>query len=319
MTNVLGVPSRFGCNLYIKDSDIQKAVFRHEASTNSSSLTDIWERIKDWFFGTNLVEAKRHLMQLYTPTASDADRVASYRALKDLVGDGFRDRFVEKVEPFGYSRTIDYGDYLPPYHHTVMICSREYLQKSSNQLVSKVLDASGSKNETNGELAAHEKQLANDLPRACYSVSGKPIADLDTPDNGLQPETVMMNRLNVFRSALEAEAPLPEQQRTAVEVLASQGVFADITCSTYAKNGGGLYTDDNPRGNSGQLNYDLSRSGSDIILRATRRADEWLPNPDDRPLSPMLLTPTMSVSMAIAPNGHVRVLSANFGTEPYGA
>src|SRR5690554_590329 len=121
MSKEIGLRTRFGGNLYIKDSDVRSAVFRDKDKSKTSSLNDIWDKIKDWFFGTNLVEAKELLAQLYAPEASDVDRVKSYMALRELVGEGFRDRFSVKPEPFGYSLMIDYGGYLLPYCHTLTV------------------------------------------------------------------------------------------------------------------------------------------------------------------------------------------------------
>ncbi len=304
--------------MYIKDSDVRSAIFRNEEKSKPSSLTDIWDRIKDWFFGTNLVEAKEHLAQLYAPEASDAERVRSYMALKELVGEGFRDRFAVKPEPFGYSLIIDYGDYLLPYCHSLTICSERYLQALSNKLVGDVLGAKDAKTEDAKGLLPHEAQLAKDLPRSAYSIDGKPIKGLMVSEDEISKD-YLANLLKVFRSALEAQSPLPEPQRIAVEVLASQGVFADITQSALTNNGGIYQVEEAGnvmQGNGGELKYDLSRSGNSIVLRATRRSD-WLSYEGAPPLSPMLLSPASSISMAIAPDGHVTVLSANFGSEPY--
>src|SRR5690606_29252163 len=166
MSKEIGLRTRFGGNLYIKDSDVRSAIFRNEEKSKPSSLTDIWDRIKDWFFGTNLVEAKEHLAQLYAPEASDAERVRSYMALKELVGEWFRDRFAVKPGPFGYSLIIDYGDYLLPYCYSLTICSERYLQALSNKLVGDVLGATHVKTAEAKGLSRREAQLAKDLARA---------------------------------------------------------------------------------------------------------------------------------------------------------
>lgn len=317
MTKEIGLRTRFGGNLYIKDTEIRSAVFRNEKKSGSSSLSSILDKTKDWFFGTNLVEAKEHLARLHKPGASDAERVKSFLALRNLVGEGFRDRFVVKPEPFGYSLIIDYGNYQLPYCHSLTICSERYLQETSNKLVGDALSEAASKKVNKNGLLKHEEQLANDLPRSDYFMDGKLIEGVKIPEGNTTNKHQEL--LDVFRSSLEADAPLPEKQRIAVEALASQGLFADIVSSALTHNGGIYSVEEGGnvmQGNGGELKYLLSRSGNSIVLRAIRRTD-WLSYDGAPELSPMLLTPAFSISLAIAPDGHATVLSANYGSEPY--
>lgn len=73
MTTPLGLSTRFGGTVHINDKDIAKASLRHEGKANTFDV--IWDKIKDWFFGTNIVEAKNHLATLYTPNASVRERL----------------------------------------------------------------------------------------------------------------------------------------------------------------------------------------------------------------------------------------------------
>lgn len=444
MTTPLGLSTRFGGTVHINDKDIAKASLRHEGKANTFDV--IWDKIKDWFFGTNIVEAKNHLATLYTPNASVRDRLISYNALRDMVGEGYRDRFVETTDatghtisivygddlppysyrvefedvvqteenvappkpprgilrataavqtaesvappkpprgvlratganvwegvkdwfapadsavarkhierlyaadasdadraesyqalknlaaseyrknftevskPFGYSLNIDHGNHQPPYRHDLTICSERYLQETSNETISDALNASGSEKVNKNGLFKHEEQLANDLPRADYFIDGKLIEGLKVAQGNTRDKHREL--LDRFRSALEAQAPVPEKQRIAVEALASQGLFADIISSALTPNGGIFTIEEGAnvmQGNGGKLKYLLSRSGDNIVLRANRRTD-WLSYEGAPELSPMLLAPSFSMSLTIAPDGHATVLSANYGSEPY--
>src|SRR5690606_31920 len=259
--------------------------------TNEKAPTaaDVWEGVKDWFATADSTVARKHIERLYAANASDADRAESYQALKNLAASEYRKNFTEVSKPFGYSLNIDYGNHQPPYRHSLTICSERYLQETSNKSISDALNASGSEKVNKNGLFKHEEQLANDLPRADYFMDGKLIEGLKVAQGNTRDKHREL--LNGFRSALEAQAPLPEKQRIAVEALASQGLFADIISSAFNHNGG-IYTVEEGanvmQGNGGELKYLLSRSGDNIVLRANRRTD-WLSYEGAPELSPMLL------------------------------
>jgi len=118
MVTVLGVPGRFG-ELTITRSDV-KALQATRCGCGTTGLDRVWDKIKDWFFNTKLVEAKLHLQVLYDPDALFTQRAESYFALKSLVGPAYLDRFSETTEDFGYSMNIQFGDGLNADQHAIL-------------------------------------------------------------------------------------------------------------------------------------------------------------------------------------------------------
>src|SRR5690554_2946940 len=136
MVTVLGVPGRFG-ELTITRSDV-KALQATRCGCGTTGLDRVWDKIKDWFFNTKLVEAKLHLQVLYDPDALFTQRAESYFALKSLVGPAYLDRFSETTEDFGYSMNIQFGDGLEPFSESVTLCSRSYLEKKLDEDITKI-------------------------------------------------------------------------------------------------------------------------------------------------------------------------------------
>ncbi|CAM2157050.1 protein of unknown function [Pararobbsia alpina] len=69
----------------------------------------IWDKVVDYFCGTCREEAKQCLAVLYSPHEADNLRLESYYRLRDLAGEGFKDRFVTLSDREGevFLLTID--------------------------------------------------------------------------------------------------------------------------------------------------------------------------------------------------------------------
>lgn len=68
-----------------------------------------WDAVADWFCGTHQSEAKKCLFDLYSNTATDAEKIASFVQLRDYAGEGYKDRFVRTEENGRLTYKVDLG------------------------------------------------------------------------------------------------------------------------------------------------------------------------------------------------------------------
>jgi hypothetical protein len=318
----------------ISVSDAASVASRSASGTSATTtLAKIWDTIKDWFLGTNVAEAKQHLAQLYAPDASHSDRFASFQELKRLAGPAFQDRFSLLPQAFGYALEINLGRDLASYHHGIAICSGSYLESSWNKYVTDALNAHHSEEDQHPLLQKIEGQLMEDLPRGSYSVDGVSL-QFKAPEGA-----AVANRLEAlqkFRSALQTGGTITEQQRIAVEVLAAQGTFADIHNSALSEYGG-VYSRDEVKaavlGETREFSFAIKHMGEDLhlnclsvkgpnhdrIAQNNALVDELnakIKNENDKheklQMSPLMRGRSTGASLVIAPDGRVRVLSAQF-------
>lgn len=300
MATVLGVPTRFGGELTINRSDVKSIQTSEGLNSVGMRLQHIWDRIKDWFCNTNLVEAKQQLSVLYSPDASTSEKADSYFKLMDLVGEGYRDRFKVQPEAFGFSTSINYGDGVTPYSQSIVLCNRDYLL---TQLEADIAKASAKPD----LLALYQRELARDLPRATFSIDGKSINGLGPMSDGGP------GSLERFHAALAESLSPTNMQLLAIDTISYQKIFALVMAASLDTNGG-VFTDDliHIKGDGTSI-FDLTAKGDDIELHVNFTS-EWRSGIPGR--SYLLQSPCYDARVLIGPAGNVTLLSAVSGAAP---
>lgn len=301
MSNVLFVASRHG-EFGITQADIRRA---QKPDTLAARLDRIWDKITDWFLGTNYTEAKRHLRVLYDADASPEAKAESFFRLKSLAAPAYQDRFSVAVEPFGYALRIDYGGRLDPYEFSIRLCDPDALAAALNEHTSKAITDPAARE-------TYEKALLADIPPSRYSLRTDRIRFTDD-----EP------RLVTFREAI-ANVPGNLNQMTAATAIASQKFFAYLIESSSAVV--------DPRkfmhiGGEGQTTYNFYSDRKGGVVMHARSAAQWqsdIKSPEamkqiealagQRPA--MLLDPVYDARIVIDSDGRVSVLSAVVGMDP---
>lgn len=299
MTTVLGVPGRFG-ELTITRSDV-KALQATGCGCGPTSLDRVWDKIKDWFCNTKLVEAKRHLQVLYSPYATFLQKGESYFALKALVGPAYLDRFSEEAEAFGYSLNIQFGEGLEPFREPIVLCSRTYVEKTLDEDITMI--ASDTRLED-----LSKQELARDLPRFAYTIAGEKIEDLD-PDVVGEP-----GKIENFRKAIVEAFDVTEEQMQVLEWICYQKTFAILMESAFRRNGGLFLPEEviHIRGD-GEISVDFTAKGSDIELHL-HFSSTWLDLGVERAI--LMRDPAYDIRLTVGWEGNVAVLGAVVGFDP---
>ncbi|MEG1768520.1 MAG: hypothetical protein RR311_08645, partial [Comamonas sp.] len=168
----------------------------------------IWDKISDFFCGTQREEAKKHLFDLFSPDIADKQKIKAFSALKDLAGDGYKDRFQHSVEGNRetYALMLD-GD-------AVEVLRREIIG-TDKKTVSEVLNS-----DRTAELG---KQLELDIVRGQYTVGGQAL-----PDNiALDLHERIQFRLELFDKALDG-LQCNAQEKKSIYALSTQGTVSLI-------------------------------------------------------------------------------------------
>lgn len=172
----------------------------------------LWDKISDFFCGTNRQETKKCLLDLFLPGTIDAHKIQSFFALKDFAGDGYKDHFRHCIEgnKETYTLMLDrHGD-----EQAVPVLSREIIGTDRKQ-VSDIVNS-----DRTAELA---DQLALDITRGQYAVAGQPLPDNDA----LDAHTRTQLRLQLFDKALDA-LECNAHEKKAVYALCTQGTVSLI-------------------------------------------------------------------------------------------
>jgi hypothetical protein len=299
MATVLGVPGRFG-EVAITRSDV-KAIKEAGCRCTTTALDRVWDRVKDWFCNTKLVEAKLHLQVLYDPDASVIQKTESYFALKSMVGPAYVSRFAEENEDFGFSLNIDFGSDLEPYSSSVVLCNQSYLTEQLNADVDKAA--------ADPELALRfERELAMDLARCRFTIAGEVVGDLQPEVDG-QP-----GNIENFRAALLGKFDLTPQQLHVLELCSYQKTFGIVMESGFQENGGAIIREDliHVRGD-GDFFIDFNSRGDDVEIHLAY-VSTWLVGLDTEP-SILMQDPVHETRLLVSPEGKITALSAVLGRQ----
>ena len=289
-------------DMQVSKSDIHDA---QKCNTLSAKLSRIWDRITDWFLGTNYVQAKDNLAVLYNAEASPREKAESFFNLKALASHAYQDRFVVTNEPYGYSLQIKYGGGLEPYACSVQICDPVPLAKTlNNHTFLSITDAS--------ERVKYEKALQKDFGRSSYYLRSEQIRFVER-----EPP------LTTFRTAIH-NVPGNDKQVNAAIAMASQKLFAFLIYSTSKVL--------DPRqlmhlGGRGETSYKFFSDKKGGVIMHARSEAQWQSDIKSAenmkqleaiagPQSPMLLAPVYDARILIDSDGKATVLSAVIGLDP---
>ncbi len=155
-------------NTFVSEKDIQTVKSASDRDHIGSAASRLWDKIADWFSGTDRVGAKKLVFDLYSPSVSDHDKIESFQLLREKVGAKFKDEFqiarFENVDTFKLldfrlemvNERIDYQRAEVNLHH--------YVQTSLHR----------STEEKMGQFAVdfHRKQEGG------FTINSKPVTDL---------------------------------------------------------------------------------------------------------------------------------------------
>ncbi|MBG6248543.1 MULTISPECIES: hypothetical protein [Symbiopectobacterium] len=94
--------SSFLLNRTLSHEDVQRAI--NSSSKEEAAHVDIWEKVKDWFCGTNTSEALEKIYELKhnndePDTESILKKVAAFYQLKEMAYPVYQDRFQTSITP----------------------------------------------------------------------------------------------------------------------------------------------------------------------------------------------------------------------------
>jgi hypothetical protein len=138
-------------NRSISTSEIQDI----QSAKSVDDVSSTWDKIADWFCGTNKEEAKKLLFDVYNQSGTD-ERISSFSHLRDLASPAYKRNFDIEITHEGIKLSID-NDLL-----------KATLQPPANDegLINKINKYYG--NETTQERI---NVFKSDIPRADYTIS----------------------------------------------------------------------------------------------------------------------------------------------------
>jgi len=204
----------------------------------------VWEKVADWFCGTDRTEAKKCVFDLLSPTTSDAVKIKSFETLKNLSGAGYQDRFLqtESSEKKTYSLNFETGHECDKF-----ILELEVIKFDKDTALEKLHE-----DRTGEDLP---NQLKKDIARSDYLVAGKPLSKGTTEE-----------RLAQFHHELDALNCTPGEKKSIIEVCnqssiamlitSTPGVVANCSC-----------------GDSTNVSFQISREDGKIHVQAQYSKD----------------------------------------------
>lgn len=216
MSTVNPVPARPLNLSSINVGDIATIKNASEREKIGSLASRIWDKISDFFCGTDREQAKKYLFDLYSPATPDTQKIQCFFALQGLAGGGVQDRFQHSVEngKETYALLLDGDD-----KGEGLLLTRTAVGVDQ-QRIARVL-ASDRQDED------LQTQLKKDITRGDYLIGGQPLVQ----DNGLESKQSAQMRLAQFEQKLTALQCTPEESMT-LRALANQATFAVVMQST---------------------------------------------------------------------------------------
>ncbi len=176
----------------------------------------IWDKISDFFCGTDREQAKKYLFDLYSPATPDTQKIKAFFTLQSLAGGGYQDRFLHSMAQGKetYALLLDGDD-----KGEGLLLTRQAIGVDQ-QRIARVLAS-----DRQGEDL--EKQLKKDITRGDYLIGGQPLMH----DQGLEGKPGVQMRLDQLEQELTALQCTPEEKK-ALRALANQATFAIVMQST---------------------------------------------------------------------------------------
>ncbi len=200
----------------ISASDLSHVQSASDRDHIGSLPSRVWDRIADFFCGTDRGEAKKCLFDMYASTTPDAQKIALFLELRGLAGAGVQDCFQHRVENGRetFALVLDGQD-----PDTGVILTRTAIGCNLARI----------QEELNSDRSAEdlETQLREAIVRGAFEVAGHAI-----PDDGtlaLAPRQTL--RLQLLDQALDQLGCTPAQKK-AVHALANQATPGLVMQST---------------------------------------------------------------------------------------
>ncbi len=186
-------------SLSISKSDlasIKKATDRNHIGSISDRIRD---SIKSWFSDCNIGKAKKHLYDFVSPTTTDADRIKSFSALRNMVDPAYTDRFVTETAPDSTKYILKdcYSNSLFELNFQNIPYTQEKIQEQI-EVIKKI---------TNSE----KEQVMRDFSGMQYNIDG-----------------VSVQNINDFDQRLKIFLPSFDLIKEIIYKLCHQGIFATI-------------------------------------------------------------------------------------------
>lgn len=80
----------------ISEKDFQTIKSASDRDHIGNAASRLWDRIADWFSGTDRTEAKKLAFDLYSPSVTDQNKVKAFDQLREMAGAKFKDEFQTK-------------------------------------------------------------------------------------------------------------------------------------------------------------------------------------------------------------------------------
>lgn len=189
--------------LQLSSTDVNTVKASTDRNLIGSRISHLWDRLMDYICSTNRVEAKQYLFDMFSQTTTDLNKIESFKALAQLVGDGFQGKFEAATDDDGnetYRLTLaDSAESCFSLIKKNYPCNRDaILQKLKDDL-----------NEGNA------LQLNVDIGRGHYSIGGIPLTG-DT----IERQNKWDERLTELRCS--------DAQKQAIASVSNQTTFGSI-------------------------------------------------------------------------------------------
>lgn len=96
-------------NTTISEKDIQTIKSASDRDHIGNVAGRLWDKIADWFSGTDRAGAKKLVFDLYSPSVTDRDKIESFQLLREKVGAKYKDEF--HITRFGNVDTFKLLDF----------------------------------------------------------------------------------------------------------------------------------------------------------------------------------------------------------------
>jgi hypothetical protein len=241
----LSINQLFSSNISSSDIDVVKKSEDREAIGNF--VNRLFDKVADWFCGTNRVEAKKYIFDLFSPAISDAVKIESFEALKNLAGAGYQDRFIQTNDSDKKTYSLNFGTGEDSGKFSLEL---EFI-KCDKDLALKELRSDRSKEKL-------QEQLEKDIKRSDYSVAGKPLS-----------KGTLAERLAQFHQELNALNCTPGEAKSIIEVCNQSSIAMLMLASTPQ----GETAANCPCGDGTIVSFQISREDGKIHVQAQYSKD----------------------------------------------
>lgn len=87
--------------LHLSSTDVNTVKASTDRNLIGSRISHLWDRLMDYICNTNRIEAKQYLFDMFSQTTTDLNKIESFKALAQLVGDGFQGKFEAATDDDG--------------------------------------------------------------------------------------------------------------------------------------------------------------------------------------------------------------------------